>query len=75
MMAHRFFGEGEIAPLPRPELPAPSATAFVLCPVPMMMGAEGPWCWANELYRIAYEQARAAVSPPWHLRMLLACPN
>ena len=62
----RFFGEGTIDPLPRPERPALSAAAFVACPAALRPAANAGW--VEDLYRLAFEQARAAVTPSWYER-------
>ncbi|WP_237722718.1 hypothetical protein [Singulisphaera acidiphila] len=49
------------------------------CSPLMMMGRFGePGFFsmgAQELYRLAYEQAKACVAPPWHLQSLLSGTN
>jgi hypothetical protein len=74
MRRGRLFGEGEIWPLPRPATPAYSAAGFVACPAALQakVGASG---WVQDLYRLAYEQARAEVGPSWYERSRWASVN
>ena len=70
----RFFGEGETWPLPRPEAPAFSAAGFMVCPAPLRpQGAK--MGWMEDLYRLAYAQARVEVTPSWYDRARLASVN
>ena len=81
MTAHRYFGEGEIRSIPRSRATATESTVqgFMACPPPLMMGRFGDMGFfsmgAQELYRLAYEQAKACVAPPWHLQSLLSGTN
>ncbi|AGA31235.1 hypothetical protein Sinac_7187 [Singulisphaera acidiphila DSM 18658] len=81
MTAPRFFGEGEIGSIPRSRATATeiSVQGFMACSPLMMMGRFGePGFFsmgAQELYRLAYEQAKACVAPPWHLQSLLSGTN
>jgi hypothetical protein len=38
-------------------------------------GETGFGLGVQELYRLAYEQAKACVAPPWHLQSLLSGTN
>ena len=74
MQVRGFFGEGEIIAPPRVIAPALPATGFILCPPALM-----PAFWAHrgvqEIYRLAYEQARAAHRPSGYERLLRASCN
>jgi hypothetical protein len=77
MNAHRFFGEGEIRSIPRSRTADVSVQGFVVCPRPLMarFGETGFGLGVQEIYRLAYEQAKACVAPPWHLQSLLSGTN
>jgi hypothetical protein len=70
MRAQGFFGEGEIVAPPRAValVLAMPATGFVLCP-PALMAAFWADRGVHEIYRLAYEQARAALRPSWYERL------
>ncbi len=73
MSAPRLFGEGEIATYPRrTAAPQFSTEGFIMCPLPLRPQSGG---WMEEVYRLAYEQAKACVLPPWHERNLFTCMN
>lgn len=77
MKAHSYFGEGEIGSVPRVSVVAVSAVGFTAFPI----AVAGPFgdpvfqSGAQEIYRRAYEQARACASPAWHLCSLLSAKN
>lgn len=77
MIAHRYFGEGEIRSIPRSRAAAVSVQGFMVCPPPLMaqFGASGFGLGTQEVYRLAYEQAKACVAPPWHLQSLVSATN
>jgi hypothetical protein len=50
---------------------APIPNGFVVCP--LQLAAAQPW--QQEIYRLAYERARAAVETPRHYRLLFSCWN
>ena len=58
------------APPPQTALPA-IPPGFALCP-PQLMVAQS---WQQEIYRLAYEQAKAATQVPRHHRMLFSVWN
>jgi hypothetical protein len=70
------FGEGQIIVPPQNDAPAFPATgiAFILCPLPLPFAAWGH-PGALEIYRLAYEQARAALRPSWYEQLLRASRN
>lgn len=77
MNAHRLFGEGVIRPIPRRRAAEAPSQGFMVCP-PALMGRVGGAEWAlgtQELYRLAYEQAKACLAPAWHIQSLLASAN
>jgi hypothetical protein len=74
MQPHPVLGDGVILSQPRPS-GAFSAAGFAVCPAPLRPWVGMPDGWVQEVYRLAYEQARAALLPPWHERSLLASPN
>ena len=77
MKAHQFFGEGEIGVIPRSPSAAVATRGFVVFPCSLMTNANDPvfLMGAQEVYRLAYERAKACAAPPWHLRSLLAGVN
>jgi hypothetical protein len=50
---------------------APIPSGFVVCPPQVAMAQP----WQQEIYRLAYERARAAVEVPQHYRLLFSCWN
>jgi hypothetical protein len=74
MQVRGIFGEGEIIAPPRVDATALLAMGFVACPVPFqhLFQPGGP---AHELYRLAYEQARAALDLGWYERLYRAPRN
>ena len=72
MDRQRMRGEG-FGPLPRPATAGFSPGGFILCPVSCASPAE-LW-WQQELYRWAFAQAQAVVSPSLPERDLLAVWN
>lgn len=77
MRRERFFGEGEIDPLPPPAGPVTALAGFVVCPFAMGPHPAGvPVGLAQlEVYRIAYERAQAALRPSWRERVLVPSLN
>jgi hypothetical protein len=73
MDRHRMRGELGPALLPRPAVPAPSFSGFMLCCVPCSSAAHG--LWVQELYRWALAEAQAVVRPSLPERDLLAVWN
>ncbi len=59
------FLDNEVQTVARP---AVMAGALVMCPM-MVAASHGTAAgWMHEVYRLAYEQARAAVAPTWYDR-------
>jgi hypothetical protein len=59
-----------------PTTPIQAFGGFVVCPVPLgylAMGAAG--VWTQSIYRLAYEQARAALRPSTYDRLITPCLN
>jgi hypothetical protein len=75
MQSHRFFGEGQIIAPPRPSAPEFVPAGFVLCPVALRPSFPGAAGWASEVYRMAYEQARASARTSWYERVGRASLN
>lgn len=75
MWPNRIFGEGEALSPPRPAAPAVWTGGFVVCPLPVRAHLGEPGGWALEIYRLAYEQAQAALRPSWHDRTLVSSRN
>jgi hypothetical protein len=75
MPLDRLFGEGEIMPLPRPVAPAITARGFVVCPAPLQARLGDDLDRAQELYRLAFEQAQAELIPSWYERGRGVCAN
>ena len=50
---------------------APIPSGFVVCPPQLAMAQP----WQQEIYRLAYERALAAVEVPRHYRLLFSCWN
>jgi hypothetical protein len=65
MQVRGFFGEGQIIAPPRVEAPAMPAAGFVVCPLALQTAFR---CDSGfqEIYRLAYERARAALRPSWY---------
>jgi hypothetical protein len=58
-----------------PSLPPVAFQAFggfVVCPAPLAFLATG---WTQSIYRLAYEQARAALRPSAYDRLVTPCLN
>jgi hypothetical protein len=49
--------------------------AFLVCPWSLQPCVVAPSGWVEEVYHLAYQQARTALLPPWHERSLLASLN
>ncbi len=77
MQGRRYFGEGAVAVMTSWAEPETSMSGLVLCPFPMMgtpcMAGTGGW--VHEIYRMAYEQAQAALRPSRYERLLVASVN
>lgn len=75
MIHDRLSGDGfSVIPPHATEL-APAPGAFVVCPCAIAGGGGLAAGSVEAIYRLAYEQARAALLPPWHERNLLASFN
>jgi hypothetical protein len=69
MQVRGYFGEGEIVAPPRFGVSAPTAVGFVACPLALQslfLYDRG----IQELYRLAYELARAAHRPTWYDQLI-----
>jgi hypothetical protein len=75
MRGSRLFGEGEVWPLPRPVAPAFPAGGFVVCPPALRAGLGLQGHWAQDVYRLAYQQAQAALTPSWYQRGQVVSAN
>jgi hypothetical protein len=76
MSVHRFHDEGvtEFRLFVQAPQPVPAPGAMVLCPMMGFVGAPSLSA-VRDIYELAYRQAQAALSPPWHERALLASRN
>jgi len=74
MQVRGYFGEGQIIAPPRVEARALPGTGFVVCPPGLRDGSQ-EGCGLEEIYRMAYERARAALRPSWYVQLSRACPN
>lgn len=74
MGTQRFYGEGEIWPLPYSEPAAlPGAPgAFVVFPLMCQGQPEG---WMEAIYQFAYQLAEASLRPTWYERALTNSTN
>jgi hypothetical protein len=63
MNRHRFLAPEVLGPKPGAAAPAPPVSGFMVCPVAPYPGWAGPPPWWHEVYRIALEQAQAALRP------------
>jgi len=70
MERRRFLEVAPLVRLPRPPAPEPSPTAFICCPVPVVV-----FPWQLALYQWAFEQAREVAKPSLLERDLLAVWN
>ena len=54
-----------------------STQGFMVCPCLPITGFSDPvyLLGAQEIYRLAYERAKACAAPPWHLQSLLSGVN
>ena len=79
MTSPRFYGEDAtvIRLLEPAPLPVPAPGAFMLCPCQLNVGQIGESGASPivELYRLAYQQAQALLSPPRHERCFSASMN
>ena len=69
MQVRGYFGEGEIIAPPRSEASAVPVQGFVMCPLALQLlfHYDGG---VQQLYWLAYEQARAAHRGSWYERLL-----
>jgi hypothetical protein len=74
MRTDRIFGEGEVLSPPR-RATAPWSGGFVVCPLSVWGHPGEASGWGLELYRLAYQQAQAALRPSWHECALTASWN
>jgi len=74
MQVRGIFGEGEMIAPPRVDALASLATGFVMCPLALQQVFQGD-CAVQEVYRLAYERARAAFRPSWYHRLYHAARN
>jgi hypothetical protein len=73
---NRLFGDGVSLIQPRSTDTAQMMPgAFVVCPWTLQPCFGTPAGWVEDVYRLAYQQARTALLPPWHERILLASFN
>jgi hypothetical protein len=69
MQVRGYFGEGEIIAPPRAGAIEWPVTGFVICPLALQslfLYDRG----VQEIYRLAYEQARATHRPTWYEQLL-----
>jgi hypothetical protein len=74
MQVRGYFGEGEIIAPPRASAVALAAGGFVVCP----LAFQSLFLYdqrVQELYRWAYERARAAHRPSWYDALFRAPAN
>jgi hypothetical protein len=69
MQVRVYFGEGEIIAPPRSEACVLPVKGFVICPLALQLLFHYDW-GVQDVYRLAYEQARAAHCPSWYERLL-----
>jgi hypothetical protein len=72
---NRIFGDGFSLVQPRSTGTMLMPGAFVVCPWPLQAGVRLSGVGMVDIYRLAHEQARVALQPPWHERNLLASFN
>ncbi|MDR3638535.1 MAG: hypothetical protein P4L84_32320 [Isosphaeraceae bacterium] len=75
MMREPYFGEGLVLSPLRGAPATVSPSAFAVCPVPVCARPSDAGWSMHDIYRLAYEQAQAALLPPWHDRLLRASSN
>ena len=73
MHHHRFTSQLSQGPPTEAQLPA--AGGFVQCPLALQQGWQGPSCPWQQLYQMAYAQARAVVKPSILERYQTNTPN
>ena len=74
MRVREWYGEGEIIAPPAVEVTPWPALGFVTCPLAL----QGAFLYdfrVQEIYRIAYERARAASRPTWCEQLYRAPQN
>jgi hypothetical protein len=54
---------------------ATSTHGLIACPMALWPCPSGATVWAQEVYRRAYEQALAAVTPTWYERVAVPSVN
>jgi hypothetical protein len=73
-MSMRGVMAGEGASMPWVRSERASGSGLVVCPMlPLGHGMEASW--VEEIYRLAFERARAALRPSAYERILQECPN
>jgi hypothetical protein len=76
MNRHRFSRQPEAYRLPQTTLPTINPGAFIICPVVLVQGLPLEQQFGQGLlYRLAFEQAQAALRPSLPERNLLAVWN
>ena len=75
MHFNRLSGDGVFLNPPRSTEATPTIGAFVVLPGSLPCCFGRPTGGVDDLYRLAYQQARAALAPPWHERQWLASSN
>ena len=74
MPVRAYFGEGEIVAPPRVNTVEWPSTGFVMCPLALQtlfLYDRG----VQEMYVLAYEQARAAHRPTWYEQLIRTPQN
>lgn len=69
MQSSRFSGIPTDRSASSAGMTSTSPSAFMVCPPGVMPPGAVANGWAQELYRRAYEQARAALTPSWFERL------
>jgi hypothetical protein len=63
MHHHRFRDQPGFAPSSTVTAPAAAADSFLVCPVVLLQGWMGQPCPWQAVYQVAFERARAVLSP------------
>jgi hypothetical protein len=74
MQVRGYFGEGEIIAPPRTVAPVVPATGLAMWPLALQSAFRYDPI-VEELYRMAYEQARAIHRPTWYEQLLRTLRN
>jgi hypothetical protein len=74
MQVRGIFGEGQIIAPPHVAVLALPVASVVVCPV-ALQDAVRDVRGMQEIYRLAYEQACAALRPSWYEQLLRASRN